>query len=78
MKRLSKEQAKQGGFMGYGCEMITTFRPPYVATTEQRQQGFATANTFAYLITGEFANGDHKLIKHPSIKGSKGYRAIGG
>jgi len=80
MKRLLKEQAKEHGFVGkynFG-EYITEYRPPFIATTLQRQEGYATADTRVYLITGEYINGDHKLLKHPNIKGSKGYRALGG
>jgi hypothetical protein len=80
MKRLLKAQAKHMGFVGprYSGEVITRIEGVFITSTQQRQQGYATADTFAYLVVGNYKNGDIKLQKHPGIKGTKGYRAIGG
>lgn len=76
MKRLPKSEAKEHGKIG--SEIVIEYSHPAVFTTMQRRPGYATADTHAYIISGEYANGDFKLKKHPNFKSTKGYRAYGG
>ena len=77
MKKVLKSQLERG-FQFPNGEVVTEVQLPFVATTAQRQQGYATADTFAYLAEEKRETGYIVLRKHPGIKGSKGYRALGG
>lgn len=67
MKRWPKAEFKLHG-KRYG-EVITDITGSFVATTMQLEQGKTEAELRAYLVAGEYANGDIKLRKHPIIKG---------
>ena len=74
-KKVAESELKTGYQFENG-EVVTRVSWPLVITTAQRQQGYATADTFAYYASEK--GSCVTLRKHSRIKGTKGYRAIGG